>query len=166
MVDCAPWEKLRARVPDWHTFVDEGGNVEEDEAKEDETEENGETEAAAVANGKVVALAATPAPALHLPTLTGRTQPPSKSKEDTMYIPKEERVHGGVSGETYFHYFRDGGVARAGAVAALLIVAQGALMASDLWIKIWASSSTQERDFYPCVYAGLMAAVVVLGFVK
>jgi hypothetical protein len=52
------------------------------------------------------------------------------------------------------------------AVAALMIVAQGALMASDFWVKIWAASGDQRRDFYPCVYAGLMGVVVLLGFAR
>jgi hypothetical protein len=172
MVDCAPWDEIKVRVPDWHAFVDE-------QEEEGEGEESvAKVEAKAVINGvKATAAVAAAAAAggngnggvaifTPLPTLSERTRPPeSKTKEESRYILKEERAHGGVAGETYLNYLRSGGMGRGGAVCALLLVAQAALMTSDFWLKIWAASDTR-RNFYPCVYAGLMGVVVVLGFAR
>lgn len=186
MVDCAPWDELKARVPDWHAFVDEeededGGDV--GKGGVDETAlVAGEGAAAEVRvgngnggdNGDVAVATPLPTP---LPTLNEQTRPRKpqgaqqqqqggKNGEESRYILKEERASGGVAGETYLNYLRSGGTARGVAVAALLIVAQGALMASDFWLKIWAASGDQRRDFYPYVYAGLMGVVVLLGFAR
>lgn len=189
MVDCAPWDELKARVPDWHAFVEEEGNEEGGDVGNGVVDETALTKEGGAAGARVgdgngnrngngggsgngSGNVATPVPT-PLPTLNEQTRPRkpagshrSKNKEESTYILKEERASGGVAGATYLHYLKSGGTARGVAVAALMIVAQGALMASDFWLKIWAASGDQRRDFYPCVYAGLMGVVVVLGFAR
>lgn len=185
VVGFAPWEELKARVPDWRAYV--GDMVETAEAEAEATNEEEAIVVAANGNGNA---AAPPPPVpvpnpLHRPppTLTTgrgmRVRPPDDrsteeegegeqglGQEGGPYIVKEEREQGGVAGATYRHYLRSGGVGRGAVVVALLVLAQGALTTADFWLKVWATSSgsKQRRILYPCVYAGLIGAVVVLGF--
>ncbi len=167
---CAPWELLQMSVPDWKGFVKEKAVAEEAEQEEEEEEEEldstkqGDTVDDSSSGGSDKVLERTPI--LPLPTLVRGAG--KGGNTTTVYVAAEDRVEGGVHGATYLSYLRSGGLPTGVGIILLLLVSQAILALADFWLKIWASSSNQDKggDYYPRVYAIIMCVCVVLGLLR
>lgn len=96
---------------------------------------------------------------------TGKGDPQKKSQDALMQ--KEERVTGSVSGATYAKYFRfAGGLIIAPWLIFLILAAQGAQVANNLFLGFWTSQSIHgfKQGDYMGTYAALGAAMALFTF--
>ena len=178
---CAPWEEVRAMVPDWKGLVqeragaatlagEEGGESaqEDDQGEEIEKERGGEgkeEESEDYLDGDDAGSDDSPNPLAPTPALIQ-----GKGREAITYVAAEDRVQGHVHGDTYVNYLRSGGMGAGVGIMLLLLASQGVLTLADFWLKIWAADqdahAARDSAFYPRTYAILVAVCVVLGLLR
>lgn len=179
LAPCAPWEEVRAMVPDWKGLVQERGttvvgeeggeSAQEDEQGEEiekEGDEEGEEEESEdYLDGDDAGSDDSPTPLAPTPALIQ-----GKGREATTYVAAEDRVQGHVQGDTYVNYLRSGGMGAGVGIMLLLLASQGVLTLADFWLKIWAADqdahAARDTAFYPRTYAILVAVCLVLGLLR
>lgn len=86
----------------------------------------------------------------------------------------ETKLEGAIAFAVYAQYIASCGVVLALCAFALLVLTQGATLATDLWLTYWTDASTRVLDnsedarplaFYLSIYAYLSLATIALGFV-
>lgn len=177
---CAPWEELRAMVPDWKGLVQEGvgaatvagkegaGSAQEDK-QDEELVDNGERKEGENGDDYLDRDGADDSDSPN-PLAPTAALSQGKGHESTTYVAAEDRVQGHVHGDTYVNYLRSGGMGAGVGIMLLLLASQGVLTLADFWLKIWAADqdthAARDGAYYPRTYAILVAVCVVLGLLR